>query len=141
MPKHIKALKCPQCGSTRTTQLREDHYRCDSCSTEFFLDSDDITIHHKIETVSDSSNPMTFLWNAVTANPKRSILIALGLFLFFSLMGVIGAITSKNSVSDNNHSKVRTSYGLERLAAFTSTAGRPVVVVGGSHGPIGSSGS
>ena len=141
MPKHIKALKCPQCGSTRATQLREDHYRCDSCSTEFFLDSDDITIHHKIETVSDSSNPMTFLWNAVTANTKRSALIALGLFVFFSLMGVIGAITSKNSVRDNNHSKVRTSYGLERLAAFTSTAGRPIVMLCGSHRSMGSSGS
>ena len=47
MPKHIKALKCPQCGSTRATLIREDHYRCDSCSTEFFLDSDEITIQHK----------------------------------------------------------------------------------------------
>ena len=53
MPKHIKAVKCPQCGSTRATMLREDHYRCDSCSTEFFLDSDDITIHHKHETGPD----------------------------------------------------------------------------------------
>ena len=59
MPKHIKALKCPQCGSTRATLIREDHYRCDSCSTEFFLDSDDITIHHKYETLpSRTDDPL-----------------------------------------------------------------------------------
>lgn len=46
MAKKIKAIKCPQCGGTKTRELRTDYYRCNSCSTEFYLDSDDININH-----------------------------------------------------------------------------------------------
>ncbi|MDM1293461.1 hypothetical protein HX021_04030 [Sphingobacterium sp. N143] len=46
MAKRIKAIKCPHCGSIKITTLRPDYYKCDSCGTEFFLDSDDININH-----------------------------------------------------------------------------------------------
>ena len=49
MTKRIKAVKCPQCGSTRAKELRPDYYKCSSCQTEFFIDSDDININHKYE--------------------------------------------------------------------------------------------
>lgn len=45
MAKQIKVIKCPQCGSTKPELIRTDHYRCDKCGTEFFLDSDDININ------------------------------------------------------------------------------------------------
>ena len=123
MPTHIKALKCPQCGSTRTTKISEDHYRCDSCSTEFFLDSDDITIHHKHET---ESAPNTFL--------KRLLLTILVPAAFFSLItiGLIVWGSSREGTSEKGSGEEHMSYACERLMAFSSTAGRPIVVLCGA---------
>ncbi|MDL2303316.1 transposase [Dysgonomonas sp. OttesenSCG-928-D17] len=45
MAKQIKVIKCPQCGSTQKTQLKEDYYRCNNCGTEYFLDNDDINVN------------------------------------------------------------------------------------------------
>ena len=123
MPTHIKALKCPQCGSTRATKISEDHYRCDSCSAEFFLDSDDITIHHKVET---KPAPNTFL--------RRLLLIILAPAAFFSLIA-IGLIiwgSSREVTSRERDGEEHMSYACERLIAFSSTAGRPIVVLCGA---------
>ena len=123
MPTHIKALKCPQCGSTRATKISEDHYRCDSCSTEFYLDSDDITIHHKVEA---ESAPNTFL--------KRLLLTILVPAAFFSLI-TIGLIVwgiSREGTSEKGSGEEHMSYACERLMAFSSTAGRPIVVLCGA---------
>ena len=123
MPTHIKALKCPQCGSTRATKISEDHYRCDSCSTEFFLDSDDITIHHKVET---KPAPNTFL--------KRLLLTILVPAAFFSLItiGLIVWGSSREGTSEKGSGEEHMSYACERLMAFSSTAGRPIVVLCGA---------
>ena len=123
MPTHIKALKCPQCGSTRATKISEDHYRCDSCSTEFFLDSDDITIHHKVET---KPAPNTFL--------KRLLLTILVPAAFFSLItiGLIVRGSSREGTSEKGSGEEHMSYACERLMAFSSTAGRPIVVLCGA---------
>ena len=123
MPKHIKTIKCPQCGSTRATQLREDHYRCDSCSTEFYLDSDDITIHHKVET---KPAPNIFL--------RRLLLIILAPAAFFSLItiGLIVWGSSREETSREGDGEEHMSYACERLMAFSSTAGRPIVVLCGA---------
>ena len=123
MPTHIKALKCPQCGSTRATKISEDHYRCDSCSTEFFLDSDDITIHHKVET---KPAPNTFL--------RRLLLIILAPAAFFSLIaiGLIVWGSSREETSREGDGEEHMSYACERLMAFSSKAGRPIVVLCGA---------
>ena len=124
MPTHIKALKCPQCGSTRATKISEDHYRCDSCSTEYYLDSDDITIHHKVET---KPAPNTFL--------KRLLLLTILVpAAFFSLI-TIGLIVwgiSREGTSEKGSGEEHMSYACERLMAFSSTAGRPIVVLCGA---------
>ena len=131
MPTHIKALKCPQCGSTRATKISEDHYRCDSCSTEFYLDSDDITIHHKVET---KPAPNTFL--------RRLLLIILAPAAFFSLIaiGLIVWGSSREETSRERDGEEHMSYACERLMAFSSTAGRPIVVLCGAARRDGSSG-
>ena len=123
MPTHIKALKCPQCGSTRATKISEDQYRCDSCSTEFYLDSDDITIHHKVET---KPAPNTFL--------RRLLFIILAPAAFFSLI-TIGFIvwgSSREETSRERDGEEHMSYACERLMAFSSKAGRPIVVLCGA---------
>ena len=123
MPTHIKALKCPQCGSTRATKISEDHYRCDSCSTEFYLDSDDITIHHKVET---KPAPNIFL--------RRLLLIILAPAAFFSLItiGLIVWGSSREETSREGDGEEHMSYACERLMAFSSTAGHPIVVLCGA---------
>ena len=123
MSTHIKALKCPQCGSTRATKISEDHYRCDSCSTEFYLDSDDITIHHKVET---KPAPNTFL--------RRLLLIILAPAAFFSLItiGLIVWGSSREETSRERDGEEHMSYACERLMAFSSKAGRPIVVLCGA---------
>ena len=123
MPTHIKVLKCPQCGSTRATKISEDHYRCDSCSTEFYLDSDDITIHHKVET---KPAPNTFL--------RRLLLIILAPAAFFSLIaiGLIVWGSSREETSREGDGEEHMSYACERLMAFSSKAGRPIVVLCGA---------
>jgi len=123
MPTHIKALKCPQCGSTRATKISEDHYRCDSCSTEFYLDSDDITIHHKVET---KPAPNIFL--------RRLLLIILAPAAFFSLItiGLIVWGSSREETSRERDGEEHMSYACERLMAFSSKAGRPIVVLCGA---------
>lgn len=45
MAKRITALKCPQCGSVKKQSIKEDHYICNHCDTEYFLDNDDIHVH------------------------------------------------------------------------------------------------
>ena len=134
MPKHIKTIKCPQCGSTHATQLREDHYRCDSCSTEFYLDSDDITIHHKHE-----MEP--FHKSAATPRLKRLPLVILAVTVFFSLI-IIGLITLGSSREGSlriGSDEEKISYSIKELATFTTTAGRPIVVIFGSARPASSS--
>lgn len=46
MAKRIKAIKCPQCGSTKQEKIDAEHFRCKSCGSEYILDSDDININH-----------------------------------------------------------------------------------------------
>ena len=123
MPTHIKALKCHQCGSTCATKISEDNYRCDSCSTEFYLDSDDITIHHKVET---KPAPNTFL--------RRLLFIILAPAAFFSLItiGLIVWGSSREETSRERDGEEHMSYACERLMAFSSKAGRPIVVLCGA---------
>lgn len=45
MAKQIKAIKCPQCGSSLNSKISEDHYKCNNCGTEYFLDNDDVNIN------------------------------------------------------------------------------------------------
>ena len=124
MPKHIKALKCPSVVARRATLIREDHYRCDSCSTEFFLDSDDITIHHKIETEP-------FHKSAATARLKRlplAILAGDGLLLTHYHRAYYPGKLREGS-SGMGSGEAGMSYSIEELATFTTTAGRPIVVI------------
>ena len=43
MPTEIKAIKCPQCGSTENIELGQNRFKCKKCGTEYFLDNDSNT--------------------------------------------------------------------------------------------------
>lgn len=87
MAKNIKAIRCPQCGSTKIQELKEDYYKCKSCETEFFLDSDDININHSYNFPSK-----------LPINRKKIIWGVLGfLFIFIIVPRIISSIFSSNS--------------------------------------------
>lgn len=81
MTKRIKAIKCPQCGSTKATELRTDFYKCKSCHTEYFIDSDDIVIHHKHEhaahngNIGEKQSPKVLLISVCIATALMSVVI------------------------------------------------------------------
>ena len=45
MAKTIRPIVCPQCGSPDKTTLGPDQFRCDACQTEYYLDTDDVTVN------------------------------------------------------------------------------------------------
>lgn len=91
MAKNIKAIKCPHCGSIKVSTIRPDYYKCDSCGTEFFLDSDDININHN--------------YNYPRNNPEQYKAIRIVLFAvvgFIALMFIISVLSSIFSKKPTN---------------------------------------
>lgn len=44
MAKTIRPILCPQCGSPDKIPLGPDRFRCTACQTEYYLDSDEVTV-------------------------------------------------------------------------------------------------
>ncbi|TDQ81730.1 hypothetical protein [Sphingobacterium yanglingense] len=92
MAKQIKALKCPQCGSVKKQNVKEDHYICNHCGTEYFLDNDDINVNIKHQYSGNNLDP----------NTKRNIIFALAGFLFLLFfVSLIRNCGSNNSGTSN----------------------------------------
>lgn len=99
MAKQIKVLKCPQCGNTKPTTIGYDHYRCDKCGTEFFLDNDDINVnvnytYGKPAEAKSSSDDLSIL--------KK---VALFIIILFIILGVllISFITNRIKQTRKNY--------------------------------------
>lgn len=83
MAKQITALKCPQCGSVKKQSIKDDHYICNHCDTEYFLNSDDINVnvtHHTIGGTPSYTNP--------SKNRFQILMIALGAIILMFLMAL-----------------------------------------------------
>ncbi|WP_010254520.1 hypothetical protein [Myroides injenensis] len=93
MAKNIKKIICPQCGSNQIKEVKEDNYRCLSCNTYFFLDSDDININHNY----NHSYPKN---NKVELN-KLGKAMAIGLFSFFIIFALMRVVTVLFSADDS----------------------------------------
>lgn len=46
MSKKIHAVQCPQCSSTEQSEIKENHYRCGNCGTEYFVENGHPQIKH-----------------------------------------------------------------------------------------------
>lgn len=77
MAKSIKAIKCPNCGSVKKTEIKPDYFVCTNCDTEYFLDNDDINVN-----VKHIPNPTS---NNQTPDLKKRI----PLFIFGALVLII----------------------------------------------------
>lgn len=104
MAKEIKAIKCPNCGSVSKTEIKPDYFICNSCQTEYFLDSNDVNINynHNYNNANNLSN----------TNPKAlkvvGIVVAC-IFGFIVLTNIVSAIFSRKS--NPSHAVYSTSTG------------------------------
>ena len=71
MASHLKAIVCPQCGSTDQRPLKPGHYQCARCQTEYFIDDDNVTVTHLHQWVTPAAPTV----------PVRRILLGVGVFV------------------------------------------------------------
>lgn len=78
MAKNIKAIKCPNCGSVKKTEMKPDYFVCKNCDTEYFLDNDDINVN-----IRHIPNPSL---DKQLPNVKKNVAIAIGAIVLFILL-------------------------------------------------------
>lgn len=121
MAKKIKAIKCPQCGSTDyRADMSSDRYECNNCRTVYFLDDDDININinHQYKNRKNKS----IKWIVIS--------IALFIFCMFGLVTCVGITIFKGN---SNKTKTYTANIKEDIyyyfpQLFTSYKGNPYFV-------------
>ncbi|MBE8715270.1 hypothetical protein [Sphingobacterium hungaricum] len=130
MAKRIKAIKCPQCGSTKQKEIDEHHFKCLNCDTEYILDSDDINIIHRYDYPSSGVAPV---------NSKKIIYIILALlaiplfiFIFSSIFSTDNAI-----VKELSNKKYTWESGSEMLAFVDEKGDIKQFIVGSIDYPSG----
>ena len=128
MAKQIKALKCPHCGSVKKQEIKDDHYICNNCGTEYFLDNDDINvnINHRY---GGNKNTLDSL------DPKHKKIILIGIlgFLVFTLLPILSSTLfnekSKSTNYVNTALKSRhTDYIQDFIVYKSSTKKQPVIM-------------
>ena len=90
MAKNIKAIKCPQCGSTKQKKLDDEHFECLNCGSNYILDSDDITINHNYNYNNDNTL-------ATPVNKKVLGILFSVAFLVLLGLGLSGVFSRNNS--------------------------------------------
>lgn len=90
MAKKIKAIKCPQCGSTKQKKLDNEHFECLNCGSNYILDSDDITINHNYNYNNDNTL-------ATPVNKKVLGIVFSVAFLVLLGLGLSGVFSRNNS--------------------------------------------
>ena len=93
MAKTIRPLRCPTCGSPDKTTLGPDLFRCTACQTEYYLDTDDVTV-----TVRHQLPPPPVPAPAPRPAPALAVafflLLAIGAVLWLVLLLRPGAATT-----------------------------------------------
>ena len=90
----IRAIECPKCGSTEKTEVRLEHFRCDSCGTEYFLD-DGNTVKQGAN--PDSTNPRG------TTSADTLFTPPVIYYIFFGVVAAIVLIVSAIGSSYRSH--------------------------------------
>ena len=89
MAREIKALKCPHCGSTAKTELKDGMYRCNSCQTEYYLDDGAVNIiyHHNYNA---SAVPQT------KAYPNKAKITLVSIAVAIIVLGLLATLVFTN---------------------------------------------
>ncbi len=141
MAKQLKAIKCPQCGSTDKTAVKPDHFRCNNCNTEYFLDNDDITIHHRHHREGFDYAPPATPPPAAGKVLKKAfsvliIVVALLWITSFALQRTFSGRTAGSGFIRPDEEEFH--WFFNDKAAYISPEGKPVEVVVGERMYMGS---
>ncbi|MCX3264858.1 hypothetical protein OQZ29_08890 [Pedobacter agri] len=130
MPKEIKAIQCPKCGSTQKEELRQGYFRCQDCDTEYFLDDDDININHNIS-YSSAIKP-------ATTAPQKIIMIIVALVIFIVLAGILLPLPFNSKRVESNLIQIPVlvdsnayRWGDREVIAFENRAGALIIAIMG----------
>ena len=129
MSKRIKAIKCPHCGSTKVKETRPDYYQCEACSTDFFLDSDDININHHY--IAPNDDPFQI-------NKTKFLLMVFGIACLILLPTVIVKCLSSSTPSSSSGlfsstpKEEEERFTTEPIKPFVAKDGRAVMAVFGT---------
>ena len=132
MAKQIKVIKCPQCGSTDKLEIKPDFYRCKNCSTEYFLDNDDVTINYNHNYQHNHPNN---LGDAATKKAVKVVAIIFGvIMLVVILLNIFISIFSKNDTPAATYSAMEQSSVPEE-EGFTASRYSPQLIQGNDGQP------
>ncbi|MCY4779315.1 hypothetical protein ORI89_06615 [Sphingobacterium sp. UT-1RO-CII-1] len=123
MAKYIKALKCPQCGSVKKQEYKEDHYICSNCGTEYFLDNDDIHVNIK-HTYNSEKAPS--LRDKNRKNIIYFLIFIVGITLFSTL---ITSLWEGKNVVNTIHANKNYSERIESYLAYPGKHPEDIVVM------------
>ncbi|GJQ04467.1 hypothetical protein [Capnocytophaga canimorsus] len=123
MAKRIKPIKCPQCGSTQATETKTDYYRCNSCQSEFFIDSDDININHRHTYDYGTTQLPTASRKYLIISIVSSFAFLIGVFVFFSLIHKNTLPTTAPSV------KAKSYWNIDEKIPIAHPQGEPIVLM------------
>jgi hypothetical protein len=133
MATEIRAIQCPKCGSTGKTELRLDHFRCDSCGTEYFLDNGN-TKAAPSPGIVDSRTPQKAGGKFSPVGCFITVLIVIVIIAVALITGMHGSSSQLLSPNGNSVAEDRTTWQYEYSYAFVSADDRPIVVWAGSLG-------
>ncbi len=119
MAKRVTALKCPQCGSVKKQSIKEDHYICNHCDTEYFLDNDDININ-----VNHSHRNTGTVGNKELNKKNIAIGIVAAVLAFFLLFSQF--LFSPNSSPTVNDNDIYTDRPYDQMV-YTGSDGKPKI--------------
>lgn len=120
MAKRVTALKCPQCGSVKKQSIKEDHYICNHCDTEYFLDNDDINVninHHHKRTSWGSTKEL----NPTTIGVGIGAVLTL---IFFGFSEFLSNSTVRPQAKEDNYSQ----YAREQIL-YNGSDGSPKILL------------
>ena len=136
MAKQIKAVKCPQCGSTDKTELKPDYFRCNNCNTEYFLDNEDITIHHRHHQEGfDYAPPPVTHPPSKTAKRLVAVFLAvlIGIWTITFILQRLSSSSPAGNVFRQSAQEEEFDWFFNDKAAYISPEEKPIEVVVGER--------
>ena len=102
MAKNIKAIKCPNCGSVKKTEIKPDYFVCKSCDTEYFLDNDDINVN-----INHTPNPSA---PVPPIELKKRVPFIIGGFLILSVIILFRLFSPSGNSERTNFTAEKEKY-------------------------------
>ena len=115
MAKQIKVIKCPNCGSIEKSEIKPEHYRCDNCNTEYFLDSDDINVNVRYQ--NQNNTQVNYLDQS---NIRSIIIIVACIVVVIVFSSLISIFFKSKSYSNDSYSNPPVSHTTKSTKSDTT---------------------